>query len=103
MKKIARAISAILLSIAFFGVSLNCLAEEGTDDAAELIREAKIHIEQGDKEKAILNLDAAFESANSAGDYELLMEIGDLYIAVDLSLDDEAMEAWTSAGRWKCR
>ena len=103
MKNIAKIISAVLLSIVLIGISLYCFAEEGTKDATELIKEAKIYIQQGDKEKAILTLDAVFELANTAGDYNLLMEIGDLYVGIDSSLKEKAMEAWIAAGRWKCR
>jgi len=103
MKKMAKIISTALLSAAFIGISLYCISEETADSPAELIKEAEIYIERGDIEKAVLILDDAFESANSTGDHESLMAIGDLYITADSSLNGKAMKAWTAAGRWKCR
>jgi tetratricopeptide (TPR) repeat protein len=82
------------------GVSFYSLSQK---NATELIKEAKDYISQGDKEKAISALDLAFKTANSAGDVAALMEIGDLYISIDKSLEDKAMKAWSQAGRWKCK
>ncbi len=100
MNRFTRVILAVLLGITFVG---SCFSEQGAGSATALIKEAKISIKQGEKEKAISTLDVAFELANSADDYESLMEIGDLYIGVDSSLDEKAMAAWTAAGRSKCR
>lgn len=86
---------ALILSIPFY-----CLSQK---NANELIAEAKNCIKQGDKEKAVSALDLAFKTADSAGDVCALMEIGDLYISIDKSLQDKAMKAWTQAGRWKCK
>ena len=100
MKRLTRVILVVLVGIAFAG---SCFSGQGVGGATALIKEAKISIKQGEKEKAISTLNAAFESANSTGDYESLMEIGDLYIGVDLSLNEKAMRAWTAAGHWKCQ
>ncbi len=102
MGKILKVTAAVLLSIAFVGISLSCFSED-VEDMPELIAEAKACIQKGDGEKAVSVLDAAFELADSAGDHAALMEIGDLYINADPSLDDRAMKAWTAAGRSKCR
>ncbi len=101
MGKIVGIVCMIMLGIVFIGQPL--YTAEAATGAAELIQKAKTYIEQNDKEKAILALDAAFQSADSCGDVEALMEIGDLYVKIDPSLKDKAMKAWTSAGRWKCR
>ncbi|MDP3789912.1 MAG: hypothetical protein Q8R48_05875 [Candidatus Omnitrophota bacterium] len=94
-----------IISIAIFGalivsIPLYCLSQK---NSAELINEAKDYIKQGNKEKAVEALDRAFEAADSAGDISSLMEIGDLYISIDKSLEDKAMKAWTQAGRWRCK
>lgn len=108
MKEIARIIYVLILVATFIGIPLYCLAEEKSsgsvpEDVAKLIEEAKGYIEEGNKEGAILTLDLAFDLANSIGDHEKLMEIGDLYIAVDKSLEEKAMNAWMVAGHWKSR
>ena len=108
MKEIARIIYVLILVATCIGIPLYCLAEEepadaNPEDIAKLIEEAKGYIEEGNKEGAILTLDLAFDLADSIGDYEALMEIGDLYLAVDKSLDGKAMEAWRTAGRCKTR
>jgi len=102
MKKIMIITCVLALSTACVGIPL-CSSEENTKTAAELIKEAKTYIQEGNKEKAIATLDTAFELANKTGGYEELMEIGDLYIAIDTSLSEKAMKAWTAAGCWKCR
>jgi len=99
MKKSISVIIAVCLAAAFSGYSL--AAEAG--GAAELIRQSKLYIEEGSKEAALARLDAAFAAANSSGDSDALMEIGDLYLKVDSGLKDKALEAWTAAGRMKCR
>ncbi len=101
MGKIARIICVIMLGIVFAGQPF--YIAEAAADAAKLIQEAKTYIQQNEREKAISALDAAFKLADSSGDVEALMEIGDLYVKIDPSLKDRAMKAWTSAGRWKCR
>lgn len=101
MKRTAKIIFAIMLGMVFIISSYSF--SEDTGNAVKLMKEAKAYIEKGNGEKAISTLDAAFKSANSAGDYESLMEIGDLYIGVDSSLDEKAMRAWTAAGHWKCQ
>ena len=97
MNRIVRIIAAALLGVMFMG---NCFAAE---DAAAFIDKAELAILEGNKEKAVEALDAAFESADAAGDYDTLMEIGDLYVSVDPSLKEKAMRSWTTAGRWKVR
>ncbi len=101
MGKIARIVCVIILGIVFINQPFYIV--EAATGAAELIQKAKTYIQQNDREKAISTLDAAFKLADSAGDVEALMEIGDLYVKIDPSLKDRAMKAWTSAGRWKCR
>lgn len=103
MEKIAKIICAVIVGGAFVMSPLYCCSDESASDAAELVKEAKEYIQQGEKEKAVATLDAAFEAADSSGDYGSLMEIGDLYVAIDTSLDEKAMKAWTAAGRWKCQ
>lgn len=100
MRTFAKVISAVIFGALIISVPLYCLSQK---NCAELIAEAKGYIEQGDKEKAVQTLDLAFAAADSAGDCGALMEIGDLYISVDKSLEDKAMRAWTQAGRWKCK
>lgn len=102
MRMIARIAYVIALSIFFIGIPLYCSSGE-ISDAAGLIKEAKTCIKEGDKEKAVSTLDAAFESADSAGDHNALMQIGDLYISIDKALDEKAMKAWLAAGRWRSR
>jgi hypothetical protein len=103
MKKIAVIITCVVtLSAVCFGIPLHCFSEEEKEsDVAKLMKEAKAYIQEGNKEKAVLTLDTAFVSADSAGDYNALMEIGDLYIAIDKSLNEKAMKAWQAAGRCK--
>ena len=99
MGRIARVLFIAILSAAFIGIPLYCFSQ----GAGELINGAKTYIGSGDKEKAVSALDAAFKSANSAGDHEALMEIGDLYVSIDPSLKEKAMKAWLAAGRCKTR
>ena len=103
MKRFTR-IPYILMavSIAFLAAAIYCEAEK-PGSAGELINQAKLSIEKGNKEKALLKLGEAFDSANSEGNPAALMQIGDLYISIDPSLKDKAMDAWTAAGRMKCR
>ena len=102
MGRITKIVFVVILSAAFVGIPLYCFSGE-TGDPAKLIKEANTYIQAGNKEKAISTLDAAFAAAYSARDYDALMEIGDLYIGIDKSLKDEAMRAWTAAGRSKCQ
>ena len=95
-----KVISVLALGALLLGIPLYSLSQK---NAGELIKEAKDCISQGNKEKAALILDDAFKAADSAGDSEALMEIGDLYISIDKSLKDKAMNAWYQAGRWKCK
>ena len=92
-------IAIFLLIIGALSYISVCMAE----DAAVLIKMAETLIGENNDEEALSTLDAAFEAANSAGDYEALMKIGDLYLSVDKSYGDKAMKAWTEAGKWKCR
>ncbi len=86
-----------------------CLAQEtpvdvvdaNPEDVAALIEEAKGYIEEGNQEGAEVTLDLAYELAEAIGDYDMLMEIGDLYARVDPSMKDKAIEAWNAAGRCK--
>ena len=100
MKKITCIILAALLSIAFIA---DCFAQEGVYYIDELIKKANAYVKEGNKEKAVPLLDAAFKLADVAGDYEALMEIGDLYIAADPTLREKALNAWTAAGTSKLR
>ena len=101
-RKIRRIAFVAILSVVLIGISLYS-SSEGAGGAAKLIKEAKTCIQEGNKEKAVSTLDAAFESADSAGDCSALMDIGDLYIKIDTSLNEKAMKAWLAAGRWKSR
>jgi hypothetical protein len=101
MKKTVKILYAVTVVAIFVMSQVCCFAEE--ESATDLIEKAKIYIREGNKEKAVTTLDAAFEVANSSGDSSTLMQIGDLYIAVDTSLNEKAMKAWTAAGQWKCR
>ncbi|MBL7071456.1 MAG: hypothetical protein ISS26_04725 [Candidatus Omnitrophica bacterium] len=108
---IKRMISLSVLSLACIIYPLSCLAQEvpvdtvdaSPEDVTKLIEEAKGYVEEGDKEGAIMTLDLAYNLASSLDDYDMLMEIGDLYIRVDTSFKDKAMEAWTEAGRCKTK
>ena len=97
MRKMTGIALVIIAAAAFMASGI-----EGKD-AAALIKEAKIYIQNGNHEKAVEALDAAFGMANQAGDCDALMEIGDTYLSVDSSLKEKAMQAWTAAGRWKCK
>ena len=101
MRRTIRVIYVLTVALLFLA-PVYCGAEEeiGT---AKMIAQVKEFIEAGDSEQALSTLDAAYAAANSAGDYDALMEIGDLYIAIDPSLGGKAMDAWTAAGRAKCR
>lgn len=101
MKRVAKIAYALIFTIICIGMSSFCLSED--KGASTLIEEAKAYAQQGDKEQAIATLDAAFTEADSAGDYEALIKVGDLYISIDKSLSDKAMAAWTAAGRCKAR
>ena len=108
MNKIAGLTCVLIMSVFCIGIPVYCSAQEGPIDAnpediAKLIEEAKGYIEEGNKKGAILSLDLAFDLADSMGDYEALMEIGDLCLAVDKSLKEKAMAAWMAAGRCKTR
>lgn len=98
MRRITDAVFTVLLSAALIG---NCFAAESSARAVKLIKAARMYIEQGEKEKAVATLDTAFLLADSAGDHNSLMEIGDLYIAADPSQKEKALKAWTAAGHWK--
>lgn len=100
MKTVAKIVCIFIFGMLLLSISFYCLSQK---NAGELIKEAKGYIKQGDKEKAVSTLDLAFNAADSAGDVGALMEIGDLYISTDRSLKDKAMNAWTQAGRWKCK
>jgi hypothetical protein len=91
-----RIISTVILCAVLAAVSLCNTAAEGAADAAGLIEKAKLYIEEGSKEEAIAALDTAFGLADSVGDQGA-------HISIDPSLKTKAMEAWTAAGRWKCR
>lgn len=98
-----------VLSTACITYPVYCLAQEmpvetadvSPEDVSELIEEAKGYIEEGDKEGAIVTLDLARDLAESLGIYDMLMEIGDLYVRIDTSLREKAIEAWNAAGRCK--
>ncbi len=100
MKILVKAVSVLAFGVLLVGIPLYSLSQK---NAGELIKEAKDYISQGDRERAVSVLDDAFKAADSAGDVGALMEIGDLYISIDKSLEDKAMKAWCQAGRWKCR
>ncbi len=100
MKTFTKIISIAIFSAFVVSIPFYCLSQK---NSAELVNEAKDYIKQGNKEKAVEALDLAFETANSAGDISSLMEIGDLYISIDKSLEDKAMKAWCQAGRWRCK
>lgn len=100
MKTLTKIISIVLFGALIISIPLYCLSQK---NSAELINEAKDYIKQSNKEKAVQALDLAFKTADSAGDIDSLMEIGDLYISVDKSLREKAMNAWTQAGRWTCK
>ena len=97
MRIIAKAIVAVVICTVLFG---NCFAEE-SPGASKLIKAAKLFIQDGNTAKAVATLDTAFNLANSAGDYDALMDIGDLYIAADPNMKNKAVEAWNAAGHWK--
>lgn len=108
MKEIMRVIYVLIFVTAFIGMPIYSPAEEGhahasIEDVAKLIEEAKGYIEEGNNEGAVLTLDLAFDLADSICDHDALMEIGDLYLAADKSLEEKAMEAWRAAGRCKIR
>lgn len=100
MKTFTKIISIAIFSALVLTIPFYCLSQK---NSAELIKEARDYIKQGNKEKAVETLDLAFKSADSAGDVSSLMEIGDLYISIDKSLEDKAMKAWCQAGRWRCK
>lgn len=81
----------------------NAFAQASLEDVTRLIKQAESYIKDGGYEQAESTLDQAFQAAKEAGDYESLMKIGDLYLNVDKSLGDKAMDAWTKAGKLKCR
>lgn len=108
MKQIMRVIYVLILFTACIGMPVYSPAEEtpsptSHEDVAKLIEEAKGYIKEGNNEGAVLTLDLAFDLADSICDHEALMEIGDLYLVADKSLEEKAMEAWRAAGRCKIR
>lgn len=108
MVKFAKSMCAVLLILFYIGIPLCCQAQEGPVDVgpeelAVLMKDARQQVEKGDRVAVEMALDLAFDMANTIGDYETLMEIGDLYLRVDKSLKDKAMAAWTAAGRCKNR
>jgi hypothetical protein len=100
-KYIARIMLLIMVGAIFINPS--SLAEGQSSDVVKLIKEVEGYIEASNKEDAINTLNIAFDLANSLGDGESLMEIGDLYITIDKSLNEKAMKAWMAAGRSKCQ
>ncbi|MFH0839866.1 MAG: hypothetical protein V1883_02480 [Candidatus Omnitrophota bacterium] len=100
MRTLVKVISVLVFGAFLLAIPLYSLSQK---NAGDLINKAKGYINQGDKEKAVLVLDDAFQAADSAGDCSALMEIGDLYISIDKSLRDKAMKAWTQAGHWRCQ
>src|SRR3990167_5190326 len=100
MRILVKVVSVLAFGALLVGIPLYSLSQK---NAGEFIKEAKDYISQGNNEKAVSVLDDAFKAADSAGDVGALMEIGDLYISIDKSLEDKAMNAWTQAGRWKCK
>jgi len=106
---IRRIVFLLVLGAVCVTYPLYCLAEEvpvetvdaSPEDVTDLIKEAKGYIEKGDREGAIITLDLAYDLAKSLGIYDMLMEIGDLYVRVDTSLREKAIGAWNAAGRCK--
>ena len=97
-------ISTFFVGMLFFSVGENkAFGALAAASAGELIETARLQLDQGDKDAAIATLDAAFQIANSTGDCDSLMTIGDLYVRIDPTLQEKAMQAWTSAGKWKCQ
>ena len=101
MRAFVKIANLVMLIILCVGITLYCFSQE--NDISKLINESKDYIEKGDKENAVKALDTAFEKADAACDYNALIEIGDLYIAIDKSLNEKAMKAWQAAGRSKTR
>ncbi len=104
MKRTVRLfISAVVCTVCIGGF-FYVYAQDNPPDAVEiLIKDAKEYLNEDNVEKSIEMLDSAFKLAEEKGNHEALMEIGDLYITVDPTLHDKALEAWTAAGRVQCR
>ena len=68
---------------------------------SRLIFSAKDYIASGNKKLAEEELDQALGLADQAKDSQALQEIGDLYLKIDLSLQNKAENAWHRAGYWR--
>ena len=101
MKRAVNSIFIISISAVYLlGASL---AQGEPESSDSLIAKAEVYIKDGSYEQAESSLDQAFQAAKDEEDHESLMKIGDLYLSIDKSLGEKAMNAWTEAGKMKCR
>ena len=97
-------VGSILIMLTFFAPYTLAQGKDiGTPRTTyyHLMFSAKDYITAGNKQLAEKELDQAFKLADQAKNPKALQEIGDLYLKIDMSLQDKAKQAWHRAGYWR--